>query len=140
MHFYNSRKKVPWFWKKSSLLDCISGLNSHLKCNFKNILEKNHHVRLWKCPYSKKPPLPWKLLVASLYILKLYLYKYTDQRICRVIFDWSYCFFLQNMFLLIVFCTFWTTPPLPPPPPLLLPLFQCTEFAKSNVCYTFSPH
>ena len=55
---------------------CIYGLNSHLKCSFKNILEKKTRILfpeepffcmpymkcLSKWPYSKKTFLPWKIL------------------------------------------------------------------------------
>ena len=35
-------KKLPWFWKKSTLYVHIYGLNSQLKRTFKSILEKKH--------------------------------------------------------------------------------------------------
>ena len=47
-YFENSKKVpwfckiVPWFWKKGALFVCICGLNFHLKCTFKSILEKKH--------------------------------------------------------------------------------------------------
>ena len=47
--FSENRRKVPRFCKKSALnleksalFVCIHGLNSHLKCSFKSILEKKH--------------------------------------------------------------------------------------------------
>ena len=75
-----SFKKMPWFCKKSVLISeksflfmCVYGLNSHLKCS---ILEKrkpnfspvgsffcmSYMKRLSKWPYSKKSPLPRKIV------------------------------------------------------------------------------
>ena len=70
--FTDSQKKCPDLGK-NVLFECIYGLNSHLKCSFKGILEKKHqNVSLWGpsflfahgmfilhgiCPYSKKPSL-----------------------------------------------------------------------------------
>ena len=71
---------MPWICKKSALVlalfECINGLNFHLKCSFKGILEKKHQFFfplgpfflysymecLSKCSYSKKPSLSWKIL------------------------------------------------------------------------------
>ena len=57
--------------EKIALFVCIYGLNSHLKCSFKNILEKFFPAKtffcmsymkcLSKCFYSKKPVLPQKI-------------------------------------------------------------------------------
>ena len=67
---------MSWFWKKNVLFVCIYGLNSHLKCSFKDILEKNFSRKFFsaepfvcmshmecfsKFPYYKKHVLPWKL-------------------------------------------------------------------------------
>ena len=67
-------QKIALILKKCALFKCICGLNSHLKCNFKCILEKKHHnfpcgasllclymKHLLKCLYSKKPPLLRKI-------------------------------------------------------------------------------
>ena len=55
--------------EKRVLFLCIHGLNSHLKCSFKNILEKKHQTfclrglsfLLSKRPYSKNFPCPKKI-------------------------------------------------------------------------------
>ena len=65
--------KSTLIWEKIVLFVCIYGLISHLKCSFKNILEKkqeNFPLELFfcmscmsclsKCFYSKKPVLPQK--------------------------------------------------------------------------------
>ena len=44
--FLKIEKKVAWFCKKSTLFVIIHGLHSHLKCSFKNILEKKHQIFL----------------------------------------------------------------------------------------------
>ena len=77
--FFENRKIVPWFCKNSALIleksvlfVCTYGLTAHLKCSFKNILEKQHQnfpcflcvsymKRLSKHPYSEKQPLPRKI-------------------------------------------------------------------------------
>ena len=92
--FFENRRKVTWFckkkpwsWKKGALFVCIYGLNSHLKCSFKSILDKKHQfffrVGLFycmssmkhfsNCPYSKKLPLPRKIPDCSpgLYTIKV---------------------------------------------------------------------
>ena len=43
--FFENRKKIPWFW--NVLLVCIYESNSHLKCSFKCILEKNIKILLY---------------------------------------------------------------------------------------------
>ena len=79
LSFFENRKKVPWFCKnsvlileKSALFVCIYGLDSHLKCSFKSILDRRHQrffpvwhfhcmsymKRLSNFPCSKEPPLP----------------------------------------------------------------------------------
>ena len=80
LSFFKNRKTVPWFckksaltWKRKALFVCIFGLNCHLKCSFKSILEKKQNFslqgpfvcRTWnvsisKCPYSKKSTLSQK--------------------------------------------------------------------------------
>ena len=78
--------KSALIWKKSililqkcSVFVCIYGLNSHLRCSFKNIFKKKHehfslrgfffcvqHMKhISKCPYSEKPSLPGKFQISS---------------------------------------------------------------------------
>ena len=94
MLFLENRIKVAEFCKKN----CNYGLNSHLKCSFKSILEKKHHdvspkyfnagsffsmsdMKLWsKCFYSKKPLLPPKkfwLRTCYFCSVTFYIYSYT---------------------------------------------------------------
>ena len=68
-------QKTALILEKCTLFVCIYGLNSHLKCCFKSILEKRHQFffpagpsfcvsymkRLSKCPYYKEPPLSRKI-------------------------------------------------------------------------------
>ena len=68
--FFENRKKCL-ILEKNDLFVCICVLNYYLKCSFKSISEKKdqnfpltrpsflYTKRLSKCPYPKKPPLPW---------------------------------------------------------------------------------
>ena len=70
--------KMTLIWENITLFVCIYWLNSHFKCNFKNIFKKNKKFFpaepffcmscvkcLSKCPYSKKPVLPQKIPVCA---------------------------------------------------------------------------
>ena len=46
---FKNRKKVPWFWKNVPCLCVSMGRNSHLKCNFKSILEKKDQNLSMRC-------------------------------------------------------------------------------------------
>ena len=42
--FFENREKSPLFCKKYALFVCVYGWSSHLKCSFKNILEKSTNI------------------------------------------------------------------------------------------------
>ena len=72
---------------KKALFMCVYGLNSHLKCSFKSILEKKHQYFFLRSPFwyvchtlkiyrsapiPKNLPCPEKFLVVRLYVLVSY--------------------------------------------------------------------